>query len=785
MSMSFVSLQAWAQHYDLELTKASPRAVVSAIEANTGYKVVCDKATLNSVEGTVTVRLRNLSLEQLLNRLLIGHMNLSYRIEGNRIVIIRRDASQPFFKSTVIGYVCDENNEPLVGASVRLVGTNIGTITDVDGNFTLIVEGHNPQLEVSFIGMKSKMIRFNPSETKLLTIQLNVDAMLMNEVVVTGYQNLKRENATGSYQTISSEDMERSHSGTIVSKLEGQIPGLTAYENGTRGSGEDALTIRGVGTFQAATKPLIVVDGLPIEGSIESVNPYDIANITVLKDASAAAIYGARASNGVIVITTKRASSDKVSIDFNTDITVSERNDYDNFGWASAAELVELERYNFNYMRDGNAPLSWESLLNYYQTQQWRNLSPVTRALLENHLGLMSDSDLESRLSTWSKNDYRKEWQNAMERRQVQQLYTLALRTQGKALSSNIVLSYNRDNLGTYKEHNNALTFKYAGELKAFSWLDLGFGVNLVSERNKTHISNGFAQITSFAPYFSMYDEDGSRARMQADVPLDLPTLSNPDYELKDASYNLLDERDWNFSKYRNTNIRSYVQALFKLLPGWTATAHFQYEDIYGKTDAIYNPDSYAMRYLYNLYTEEAYDMTGTSSIQHNMPEGGMRTISTSEGSYYTFRAQTQYSRTFQKHAIDVLGGFEFRESRIRTTGNTYIGYDDRTQRNANAMTNFYDLSQKMGYPSVMGMEYMMYGAPTEDSFATSETLHRFYSLYATGNYVYDGRYALSGSWRVDKTDLFGADPKYRGRPLWSVGASWNMHNEAFMKDVT
>lgn len=100
-------------------------------------------------------------------------------------------------------------------------------------------------------------------------------------------------------------------------------------------------------------------------------------------------------------------------------------------------------------------------------------------------------------------------------------------------------------------------------------------------------------------------------------------------------------------------------------------------------------------------------------------------------------------------------------------------------------MTNFYDLSQKMGYPSVMGMEYMMYGAPTEDSFATSETLHRFYSLYATGNYVYDGRYALSGSWRVDKTDLFGADPKYRGRPLWSVGASWNMHNEAFMKDVT
>ena len=154
------------------------------------------------------------------------------------------------------------------------------------------------------------------------------------------------------YQQISSEDMDKRFTGNITANLEGKIAGLVM--NPTK-SGEEALTIRGVSSFNAKTSPLIVVDGLPIEGGLETVNPYEVENITVLKDAAAAAIYGARASNGVIVITTKRAQKERLTVDFNADLIISEKQKYDNFNWASAAEIIQLEKYNFDAIKKANS----------------------------------------------------------------------------------------------------------------------------------------------------------------------------------------------------------------------------------------------------------------------------------------------------------------------------------------------------------------------------------------------------------------------------------------------
>ena len=140
----------------------------------------------------------------------------------------------------------------------------------------------------------------------------------------------------------SAKDLDNRSTIDLTSRLEGTIPGLVVDPK-NKDRGEDAFTIRGVGTFRAKSSPLIVVDGLPIEGGISTVNPYDIENITVLKDAAAASIYGARASNGVIVITTKQAKQQRLTVDFNADLTVSENQDYSNMGWASAADMIQLE----------------------------------------------------------------------------------------------------------------------------------------------------------------------------------------------------------------------------------------------------------------------------------------------------------------------------------------------------------------------------------------------------------------------------------------------------------
>lgn len=789
--MLLTSLSASAQTYDVNYKNLSIEQVIKDLRKQTGYQFVYKKDVVEGIQP-ITCTYNNASLEQLCNRIFVMIAGIDYEISKGTVVLKKATKNRPFFKKNITGMITDENDEPLPGVTVMLKGTTTGASTDMDGQFTILAEGKEPILEISYVGMKSKTVRVSPKEGFML-IKLESDETILDEVLVTGYQNIKRENATGSYQLISSKKLDERHTGTIVENLEGQIPGLMSYNNGLNGGGEDALTIRGISSFQARTNPLVVVDGLPIEGSIETINPYNIENITVLKDAAAAAIYGARASNGVIVVTTKRAHQEKLEVDFSTDITISEKQNYDNYGWANAAQYIELEKYNFNSMKKNADQAILDEVLERYESNR-RTLSPALRLLVANHLGELSSSEMDSQFNRMAQNDYRKEWRDAYERTKVLQQYNLALRTRGKYLNSSIVLNYKGDNLGMVKERNNALTFSYRGDLDVTKWLQFSFGTNIISERSKRHATPGGQN--SFRPYYSMYDASGNPVGLEYGVALNEPSLSDPVLELKDIAYYPLQELNMNFSNDRRTNIRSFASATATILPGWTASAHFQYEDIYYKNRTYMETDSYDMRYLYDLYTQAQVEMVEEidwdtfeiiqipkTVVTHNLPDGGQLRTNTSEGAYYTFRAQTGYEHTFaEKHAVEALAGFEFRQSRTRTDSNILLGYEDQTQTNRNALVNYAELKNLEFAPSALGEHYTMFGAPDSDSFTTSDVLHRFYSLYFTGSYTYDKRYSASFSYRVDKTDLFGADPEFRGRPLWSVGASWNIQNEEWMK---
>lgn len=795
-------LPGFAEKYNVTFDKASPETVIKKLKAETGMGFVYQKDILNKAVGSISVEYKDLSLEQLLHRIINQKMHLAYEIVDNTVVISVPDAATNLVRGNISGIVYDrEENEPLAGVTVTMDGTSKSTVTDIDGRFIFTgVKAVNPIITVSFVGMKPISVMVTPKNQSNLRFDMVPQITFMSDVVVTGYQSIKREKSTGAYQIISSDDLERRYSGSVIENLEGQVPGLVTYNNGIK-SGEDAMTIRGTSSFQAVTKPLVVVDGLPIEGGIESVNPYDIKNITVLKDAAAAAIYGARASNGIIVITTKQATDERISVDFNTDITISERQSYDNLGWASASDLIELEKYQFNSMLNNEDQSFYGELMNRWNDNRIQNFSPALRLLVRNHLGDLSDSDLQNEFSRMSSNDYRREWRDVMNTTKVLQQYNLALRVKSKNLQSSIVMNYKRNNHGMVKEHDDAITLKYRGDLKAAKWLDLSFGVNVLSERGKKRPASIYGRrgINSFRPYESMYNADGSLNMMEAGIDPNLDVLNDEYYGLKDVTFNLMDDYNLNWQRDRRTNLRSYVNGTFKLLPGWTASGFFQYEDIYYKSDITTSGDSFEMRRLYNLYTgmvtkyDTYYDWwsgemvtDSYEAVDHLIPAGGMLETLTNEGSYYTFRAQTQYNRSlFEKHDIDILGGFEFRESRQKSYSNLYLGYDEKTQSHTSGLVNWQALRDTFGASSVLGDDYTMMGAPNLNDYKSTDVLHRFYSIYFTGNYVYDNRYAVSGSWRVDKTDLFGADPKFRGRPLWSAGLSWNAHNEAFLKDVT
>ena len=414
-------------------------------------------------------------------------------------------------RRNIIGAVLDSDGEPLAGATVMIEGTSHGVATDADGNFSILSDKKNTVLVISYIGMETARVEV-PKDYKFLQVRLQHKTTMMDEVVVTGYQTMKREAATGSYQTISADELDKRFTGNLVSNLEGKVPGLVGAEKG-----ESSIVIRGEGSFSAQNSPLIVVDGLPIEGGLKSVNPYDVENITVLKDAAAAAIYGARASAGVIVITTKTAKKERLTVDFNADLNISEKYDYSNMHYATGAEAVELELLNFNGMLNDPNPDYLASAVSRYRTGKMSMLSPVSRLLLANHLGEMSDADMNRQLDIYRGNNYMDEFERVHDRNQINQNYNLALRMQGKVINSSIVLNYSRDNKGVRKEHSDAITLKYKGDIKAAKWLDISLGLNMISSRSKTH-SNRFLSNTSFLPYISPYDSQGNPTGMECIV---------------------------------------------------------------------------------------------------------------------------------------------------------------------------------------------------------------------------------------------------------------------------
>ena len=278
------------------------------------------------------------------------------------------------------------------------------------------------------------------------------------------------------------------------------------------------------------------MDGLPIEGSIETINPYDISSITVLKDASAASIYGVRASNGVIVVTTKRAQNDRVEVNFNMDITINEKQQYDNYGWANAAQTIELEEKS--YAATMQDPM-YSQYIPMYVNMYPSSINPILSMLVQRDAGTLTADEYNRQIERLKKNDYLKEWSDAVLRNQVLQQYNMAFRAKGNRLTSSINLNFKRSNQGIVNEHNNILNFSYRGDIYAAKWLDVAVGFNANMVRSKKHIDalGYLLSPTGKEPYHTIYDENGNRAYYNAAVALNDPVLQNTSLGFKSEAY--------------------------------------------------------------------------------------------------------------------------------------------------------------------------------------------------------------------------------------------------------
>ncbi|MDE6086028.1 MAG: TonB-dependent receptor, partial [Muribaculaceae bacterium] len=334
------------------------------------------------------------------------------------------------------------------------------------------------------------------------------------------------------------------------------------------------------------------------------------------------------------------------------------------------------------------------------------------------------------------------------------------------------------------------LSLRYLGDLKPVKWFGTTLGLQVDNVRTKGKLNSigqsaynstfggqfDLTNRTSFPEYLCFYNANGTPARHQAYVDLNEPSLSNPSLGLKDEGFVPVDEIGLNTSDYRSTYTRGYVHLNFYPVDGLTLTGKFQYEDLTGKRTNTAVGESYAARHMFNLFTENGV---------HKLAEGGILDETNITDTSYTFRLQATYDKTIKElHAINAVAGYEYRYQKSDAKQFTYTGYDEKGLNHFTGYTNFDDLVNAKN--TDLGTLYSannVYMASYYGNFW--ETKHKFLSYYATANYTFDRRYTVSGSFRIDEADLFGADKKFTRRPLWSVGAGWNMHNEAFLNDVT
>lgn len=786
-------LEGLARTYKASFDKATPEAVISALKAETGMEFVYQKALLKMAKGNITCNYSGLTLEQLLNRVINIQLGLGYEVVDKTVVVKSPNYNLDYVRGTISGVVYDvEENEPLAGASVIVDGTTLIGVSDVDGRFSIKgVEALNPVVTVVFVGMKTLSEKVTGKNQNSLRFDMTPETTMMSEVIVTGYADVKKEKMTGSAVTLSADKLEDRHAINIIDNLEGRVAGLSTYGG--------KPVIRGVGTISGSTQPLLVVDGLPIEGTLEDLNPYDIESVNVLKDAAASAIYGARAANGIIVVTTKSAKKKgKIDIDFSTDITLYEKKnmDYaDNFYMTPEQQIkAESEYYDWYFFQNdpdyNNDPAN--NLTSFGRSMQMgtQDITPLSYAYYQVAKGEMTRAELETLKTKLAQNNYARDYADAIYRRQVVQQYNLSLRSASDRSRNSIVMNYKKDNSGIINHYADWLNISFKGSYDLASWLTATLSINSIFANSRTlgdDYNSSAGNPWYYTPYQPFYNEDGTVRKQYAWYSGNAYSTLEPG--LKDLGASPVDEMYQNTQSNRRQNMRYHADLLFRIIPGLTANAQFIYETETNIQKHWATEESHAVRTIYNAF---AY-LDGDGNVKHMTPEsGGFLQTNETTGNYWTARGQLNYNRTFGKHDIAAIAGLEFRETTYKGTRALALGYDDQLQTSSTHTVDFGTLSQWRNSPYFGSMA----GNPFPcNQFAfrpymeggmgiIPEVHHRYGSGYANLTYTYDERYNVFGSFRKDYADVFGLNSKFRGKPLWSVGAGWNVHQESFMREI-
>ncbi|MDF2514800.1 MAG: SusC/RagA family TonB-linked outer membrane protein [Sphingobacterium sp.] len=649
-------------------------------------------------------------------------------------------------QSKIKGRVVDEQGGVLIGANVVIESSKKGTVTNSKGEFFLDDTTVGSSIIISHMGYENMTVTVTPT---LGTITMVLKTGTLDEATVevnTGYQKLPKDRLTGSFGSVSGERLERKLATDMKKALEGQTTGLTIDKDGR-------IEIRGISTFSAQKTPLIVIDGYPVETTIDDINPMNIASVTVLKDGVSASIYGSRAANGVIVITTKSGQNSDPRVNYSGFINI-----------ISGPDLKDLNRANTSDYIDAKIDL-FKLNPNRYSSASISPMEKIFYLLALEKEGKISQEDASAGLNSLRSFDGLKQIQDLYYRNKVTQQHNVNISGGTQKNTYNFSVNYQRTRENLIHNSSGRLITDLKNEWRLASFLSAEATINFTY--NKVNSTLQGSPIETIQPYTDLLDAQGNPATFirisESGVKRykGLPGLKSLDYTpLEDIKQAL------GYSNTYNFRLGGLLRAT--ILDGLTAEFGGNWVKGNSFIKKINREGEYNVRMTYNNATSKS------NPAQHYFPDGSVLNESKNTNETWTIRAQVNYSKNFSnnKHMVNMLAGNEIRK--ITFDDNelaTRLGYNETAG-------SFIPVNIKDFNAGIYDSDMFFSGraiSPTDGSLSYGD--NRFVSWYANGSYEYDNRFILSGSIRLDLTNFFGTDKKYRYKPMWSLGGTYKLSN--------
>lgn len=724
-------------------------AVLLDIQRLTGYAYVVDPVCVE-VAGRRSFSVHNGSIREVLDSCL-GDLPIYYGLVGRSINV--------YPGSLIYGEVVDDRSQPVAGATVMAQeGRLAATMSDDAGRFRLRMLGAERSVVISCVGYG--MQRYRVLGTLRLHVQLVREAGELSGVVVSnGFEDVPAERATGAFTRVGREVIGRRPSASLVDRLDGVTSSLLVNRNIQAGTNQSVFTIRGRGTIFSNPNPLVIIDNFPYSGDLNNINPEDVESVTVLKDAAAASIWGTRAANGVLVIRTRQGSFKRPArLSATSSVTVGGRPDVFYQPIMSASDYIEVEHFLFGKGWYDNTILS----------PKHTALSPVVEILLRQRQGELSSGDTATLLGQLRSQDVRRDLSRYWYRPAVNQQYWLGL--SGGTVGHRYALSAGLDQDAAPLVRNNYRRITVTGnQTYVVVPRKLELNTSLAFASSSTALNNNVSGIAGYYSYLRFADNAGHALAVANQLRLGyVDTVGGG--RLLDWHYRPLDELHAANNVTRLTDWRLNMGAQYTVGPGWMVRLLYQYGQGTSDQQNLQSLQTYYTRNLINSFTQVGSD----GALSYPVPVGGVLDETRMSYQSHNGRLQLEYHPVLSSdHDLHLLGGAELQDVESRTTVSGIYGYNSASQSGL-PVSSYTTLYAQYGLPGTLApIPYL------DNNISASD---HYWSYYGNGAYQYRHRYTISGSARLDQSNLFGVDINHKSIPLWSAGLLWEASREAFYR---